>query len=280
MFLKINNMTNSELYRELYELKEEQKDKFENISREQFLYNINYLLERKYYGYDMNNENFCNLVKDSLENKSNDDYLFSLSNTDSDYDIKLDIRNLISDKKLKLEKYREGQKRLLYAKKMKFIVLIFFSILAILWVFLIFLKNRSEIKELIFGGLFSGFIIFGIYHFLGFIDAISKFFTKKPLFAMDKDDYIDILSYNKYFKTHKLTELTNVYYIIINNLLYYYDELDLNKKCENDDDDDGIYSAESPNNILNNESLKLQLDSLPEVNWKFVLDLIDLLVYR
>ena len=122
-------MTNSELYRELYELKEEQKDKFENISREQFLYNINYLLERKYYGYDMNNENFCNLVKDSLENKSNDDYLFSLSNTDSDYDIKLDIRNLISDKKLKLEKYREGQKRLLYAKKMKFIVLIFFSIL-------------------------------------------------------------------------------------------------------------------------------------------------------
>ena len=58
--------------------------------------------------------------------------------------------------------------------------------------------------------------------------------------------------------------------------------MDLNKKCENDDDDDddGIYSAESPNNILNNESLKLQLDSLPEVNWKFVLDLIDLLVYR
>ena len=65
MFLEINKMTNSELYRELYNLKEKNKNKFENISREQFLYNTSYYLETKYYDNYMNNENFLNLVKDS-----------------------------------------------------------------------------------------------------------------------------------------------------------------------------------------------------------------------
>lgn len=277
-------MTNSELYRELYNLKEKNKDKFENISIEQFLYNISYYLETKYYDNYMNNENFLNLVKDSLDsNKLIYNNLFSLDETDIYYDIKLNIRQIISDKKLKLEKYKKEYNQILSAKKRRFITLIFLSILVILWVFLIFLKNRSELKEVVFGIFFSGFIIFGIYHFLGFVDAISLFFTKKPLFAMENDNEISMLSYGMYFKTCKLTELTNFYYAIINNLLYYYDELEINKKHENynsDDEfyEDGIFSIESQDSLLHNKLLKIQLDSLSEVNWEMILNLVNQLI--
>ena len=76
-------MTNSELYRELYNLKEKNKDKFENISIEQFLYNIGYYLETKYYDNYMNNENFLNLVKDStfVYPKSGEQLTLSIKNS-------------------------------------------------------------------------------------------------------------------------------------------------------------------------------------------------------
>ena len=261
-------MTNSELFENLFKLKETYKKEIESLTTEQFLNNVNYNLEIEYYAYDMDNSTFFSFIEKSLCSKITDYNKFILDESVSDYNDKLEFRKYLENIPEEISLSKKSLNKIKKGNKMGFLTLVILSIATIFWVFMFFLKNRNETKEIIFGVIFSCFIIFGMYHLVTFLDSLAVLITKKPLFYLDKGDknrlyQIGIL--NRVTKSYKVSETNNFYsrflYFLLN---YYYELIEFSKE----DGIDEYYSELLPNYLLEDKEIRLELDKFGEINWK------------
>ena len=259
-------MTNSELFENLFKLKETYKKEIESLTTEQFLNNVNYNLEIEYYAYDMDNSTFFSFIEKSLCSKITDYNKFILDESVSDYNDKLEFRKYLENIPEEINLSKKSLNKIKKGNKMGFLTLVILSIATIFWVFMFFLKNRNETKEIIFGVIFSCFIIFGMYHLVTFLDSLAVLITKKPLFYLDKGDknrlyQIGILN----TKSYKVSETNNFYsrflYFLLN---YYYELIEFSKE----DGIDEYYSELLPNYLLEDKEIRLELDKFGEINWK------------
>ena len=261
-------MTNSELFENLFKLKETYKKEIESLTTEQFLNNVNYNLEVEYYAYDMDNSTFFSFIEKSLCSKITDYNKFILDESVSDYNDKLEFRKYLENIPEEISLSKKSLDKIKKGNKMGFLTLVILSIAIIFWVFMFFLKNRNETKEIIFGVIFSCFIIFGMYHLVTFLDSLAVLITKKPLFYLDKGDknrlyQIGIL--NRVTKSYKVSETNNFYSRFLYFLLNYYDEL---IEFSKEDGIDEYYAELLQNYLLEDKEIKLELDKFGEINWK------------
>lgn len=262
-------MTNSELFENLFKLKETYKKEIESLTTEQFLNNVNYNLEVEYYAYDMDNGTFFSFIEKSLCSKITDYNKFILDESVSDYNDKLEFRKYLENIPEEISLSKKSLDKIKKGNKMGFLTLVILSIAIIFWVFMFFLKNRNETKEIIFGVIFSCFIIFGMYHLVTFLDSLAVLITKKPLFYLDKGDknrlyQIGILN-DRVTKSYKVSETNNFYSRFLYFLLNYYDEL---IEFSKEDGIDEYYAELLQNYLLEDKEIKLELDKFGEINWK------------
>ena len=262
-------MTNSELFENLFKLKETYKKEIESLTTEQFLNNVNYNLEVEYYAYDMDNSTFFSFIEKSLCSKITDNNKFILDESVSDYNDKLEFRKYLENIPEEISLSKKSLDKIKKGNKMGFLTLVILSIAIIFWVFMFFLKNRNETKEIIFGVIFSCFIIFGMYHLVTFLDSLAVLITKKPLFYLDKGDknrlyQIGILN-DRVTKSYKVSETNNFYSRFLYFLLNYYDEL---IEFSKEDGIDEYYAELLQNYLLEDKEIKLELDKFGEINWK------------
>ena len=261
-------MTNSELFENLFKLKETYKKEIESLTTEQFLNNVNYNLEVEYYAYDMDNSTFFSFIEKSLCSKITDYNKFILDESVSDYNDKLEFRKYLENIPEEISLSKKSLDKIKKGNKMGFLTLVILSIAIIFWVFMFFLKNRNETKEIIFGVIFSCFIIFGMYHLVTFLDSLAVLITKKPLFYLDKGDknrLYQIGINDRVTKSYKVSETNNFYSRFLYFLLNYYDEL---IEFSKEDGIDEYYAELLQNYLLEDKEIKLELDKFGEINWK------------
>lgn len=260
-------MTNSELFENLFKLKETYKKEIESLTTEQFLNNVNYNLEVEYYAYDMDNSTFFSFIEKSLCSKITDYNKFILDESVSDYNDKLEFRKYLENIPEEISLSKKSLDKIKKGNKMGFLTLVILSIATIFWVFMFFLKNRNETKEIIFGVIFSCFIIFGMYHLVTFLDSLAVLITKKPLFYLgDKNRLYQIgILKDRVTKSYKVSETNNFYSRFLYFLLNYYDEL---IEFSKEDGIDEYYSELLPNYLLEDKEIRLELDKFGEINWK------------
>ena len=258
-------MTNSELFENLFKLKETYKKEIESLTTEQFLNNVNYNLEVEYYAYDMDNSTFFSFIEKSLCSKITDYNKFILDESVSDYNDKLEFRKYLENIPEEISLSKKSLDKIKKGNKMGFLTLVILSIATIFWVFMFFLKNRNETKEIIFGVIFSCFIIFGMYHLVTFLDSLAVLITKKPLFYLDKGDKNRLYQIDRVTKSYKVSETNNFYSRFLYFLLNYYDEL---IEFSKEDGIDEYYSELLPNYLLEDKEIRLELDKFGEINWK------------
>ena len=261
-------MTNSELFENLFKLKETYKKEIESLTTEQFLNNVNYNLEVEYYAYDMDNSTFFSFIEKSLCSKITDYNKFILDESVSDYNDKLEFRKYLENIPEEISLSKKSLDKIKKGNKMGFLTLVILSIAIIFWVFMFFLKNRNETKEIIFGVIFSCFIIFGMYHLVTFLDFLAVLITKKPLFYLDKGDknrLYQIGINDRVTKSYKVSETNNFYSRFLYFLLNYYDEL---IEFSKEDGIDEYYAELLQNYLLEDKEIKLELDKFGEINWK------------
>lgn len=258
-------MTNSELFENLFKLKETYKKEIESLTTEQFLNNVNYNLEVEYYAYDMDNSTFFSFIEKSLCSKITDYNKFILDESVSDYNDKLEFRKYLENIPEEINLSKKSLNKIKKGNKMGFLTLVILSIATIFWVFMFFLKNRNETKEIIFGVIFSCFIIFGMYHLVTFLDSLAVLITKKPLFYLDKGDKNRLYQIGIFTKSYKVSETNNFYSRFLYFLLNYYDEL---IEFSKEDGIDEYYAELLQNYLLEDKEIKLELDKFGEINWK------------
>ena len=261
-------MTNSELFENLFKLKETYKKEIESLTTEQFLNNVNYNLEVEYYAYILDNSTFFSFIEKSLCSKITDYNKFILDESVSDYNDKLEFRKYLENIPEEISLSKKSFDKIKKGNKMGFLTLVILSIAIIFWVFMFFLKNRNETKEIIFGVIFSCFIIFGMYHLVTFLDSLAVLITKKPLFYLDKGDknrLYQIGINDRVTKSYKVSETNNFYSRFLYFLLNYYDEL---IEFSKEDGIDEYYAELLQNYLLEDKEIKLELDKFGEINWK------------
>lgn len=267
--LRRQEMTNSELFENLFKLRETYKKEIESLTAEQFLNNVNCNLEVEYYAYSMDNRTFFDLIEKSLYSKITYYNQFTLDESESDYSYKLEFRKYIANIPEEISLSKKSLGEIKKGNKMFFLTLVILSIATICWVFMFFLKNRNETEEIIFGVIFSCFIIFGMYYLVAFLDSLAVLITKKPPFYLDKGDknmlyQIGILN-DSVTKSYKVSEANNFYSRFLYFLLNYYDEL-IEFSQEDGVEEDSIELI--PNYLLEDKEFRLEIDKFGEFNWK------------